>query len=191
MHEIQKRIYDEVALHFKAYHHVFRRGDLLLDIGPGSGFTAHYIQSQTVGLSVVGLDINSLLQVDLPLVLYDGQKFPFRDNAVNVSLLFYVLHHTRFPFEVVNEATRIAKRTILVIEEFELPHADHQANLDKEKEALEALGLPNDLFFQNLLPEEIELWFNQCNLITEQKRYLATKSERAINKCLYILHKRE
>lgn len=184
---IQQRVQEEVNIHFEYYKNVLHPSDHILDIGIGTGVTANYIQSQLPQATLMGLDIHNMLKVELPITVYEGGTIPFSDHSYDVSLLFYVLHHVPKSIELLREANRVTRRTILVIEEFELSESDHHHNMEKENEVLRALGISKELFHQDIEQQVLETWFTQCNLALLEKIPLPTKSEKKIGKYLYIL----
>jgi ubiquinone/menaquinone biosynthesis C-methylase UbiE len=86
--------------------------DKVLDLGCGSGFLGKEIEKLSKA-KVIGLDVNNFLQVNLPFVLFDGKKIPFLDNAFDVVLIAFVLHHTSDPLSLLGEARRVGKKIII------------------------------------------------------------------------------
>jgi ubiquinone/menaquinone biosynthesis C-methylase UbiE len=87
--------------------------DKILDIGAGGCLVARGLIEH--GFQVTALDITDLSYFpEIRPVLYDGEKMPFPDNAFDVALLLTVLHHTADPDQVLKEATRVARRIIVV-----------------------------------------------------------------------------
>lgn len=86
----------------------------ILDIGSGTGHTAQKLIN--LGYKKVSCvdytDMNTCL--DTKPVLYDGKKLPFEDNLFDVALLITVLHHTPDPELIVKEASRVAKRVVIM-----------------------------------------------------------------------------
>src|SRR5262249_59426827 len=48
--------------------------------------------------------------------LYDGARLPFGDGAFDTTLLSFVLHHTETPGVVLDEAVRVSRERLLVVE---------------------------------------------------------------------------
>lgn len=77
----------------------------VLDLGSGSGYLSFPIAAQNPNSQVVGLDIVSTTLennkskakkqglTNLDFVSYDGITFPFEDNAFDVVVTRYALHH--------------------------------------------------------------------------------------------------
>lgn len=88
----------------------------VLDIGAGTGITAKRI-FQELGVKITLLDVVDKKKVDLPLIIYGGQKLPFKDKSFDVSLLIFVLHHTQNSAAVLAEAKRVTKDKIIIYED--------------------------------------------------------------------------
>lgn len=90
-------------------------GGSVIDIGSGKGMVAQMLHER--GYRVTSLDVQdrSIPGAAAP-VRYDGRRIPFDDNTFDCALLLTVLHHTRHPTMVLQEAARVA-RTIIVIED--------------------------------------------------------------------------
>lgn len=187
---IIERVKKEVSLHFTIYRKFILPHDYILDIGTGTGNTAHLIQMHMPTVSVLGLDIVNMLKKPIPITLYEGKKIPFRNTSYDVSLLFYVLHHIKKPQKLLEEAARITKRTIIVIEEFPKPRANHAYNLTKELEVLKAIGLSTDVYHHRLTLEKLDSMISNVGFLIQTRIHLPTKSEQKIDKYLYILHRK-
>ncbi|MBL8829192.1 MAG: class I SAM-dependent methyltransferase, partial [Planctomycetaceae bacterium] len=46
-------------------------------------------------------------------VLYDGRAFPFDDDAFEVAIILFVLHHIRDQDTVLSEVRRVARRVMV------------------------------------------------------------------------------
>ena len=91
------------------------KNDRVLDIGSGNCLLAASLMRD--GLDVTPLDIrNGSFLPDVQPEIYDGAQIPFDDDTFDVATLITVLHHTRQPNKLVAEASRVARR-IIVIEE--------------------------------------------------------------------------
>jgi ubiquinone/menaquinone biosynthesis C-methylase UbiE len=107
----------------------------LLDLGAGEGYVGK-VAAQETGAEVVLADIVDLNRTELPLVLYDGRHVPLSDGAFDVTLLVFVLHHSSDPEQVIQEAKRVTRGQIIVLESVVenqwdrrwLPFADTLAN---------------------------------------------------------------
>jgi ubiquinone/menaquinone biosynthesis C-methylase UbiE len=88
----------------------------IIDIGAGGCRLAHLITTRD-GIPVTAVDIVDHNTTSIPLALYDGKKLPFADQAFDVSLLVFVLHHAADPAALLSEAVRVARSAVLVVED--------------------------------------------------------------------------
>lgn len=187
--KIRDRILLEVRQHFTYYQDAICPGTSVLDIGTGIGFTAEYISQQVPNVTVVGLDVtdHGAYPKGISRLLYDGLQMPFLDKSFDTALLFYTLHHAQKPEAVLTEACRVIRNNLIVIEEFEDLHANHEEEMVREKQAYHALGLEENLYHNNLSRD----YFNSLvangkfNLIRTTR--LPTKTIKKLEKHLYIL----
>lgn len=88
----------------------------VIDIGSGRCYIAKEIQAKNKA-EVVCLDIKDLSQTGMKVVVYDGKKIPFRDNAFDTALVAYVLHHCEDQMKVLKEVVRVTKGSIIIFED--------------------------------------------------------------------------
>ena len=62
----------------------------VLDVGCGTGFIAHHLQSM-LGTTVVEIYISAGPAARMDYLPYDGRHFPVRDQSFDAVLLCYVL----------------------------------------------------------------------------------------------------
>ncbi len=84
----------------------------VLDIGANDGYISEFINKS--GHQVVLTDIIKLNRTNLPFFLYDGKILPFANNSFDIALLSYVLHHATNPEQILREASRVARKTIVL-----------------------------------------------------------------------------
>lgn len=87
----------------------------VLDIGSGSGNVAKEISLKT-GAKFTLLDVIDWNVTDLPFILFNGKKIPFKDKEFDFALLMDVLHHSEDEELLIKEAIRVAKK-IIILEE--------------------------------------------------------------------------
>ena len=90
----------------------------VLDLGAGRCYIAREIETR-LALPVTCVDVKSLGQTELPVMLYDGIDLPFAENAFDCALLIYVLHHCNRPIRVLKEAIRVCQGNIVIFEDDE------------------------------------------------------------------------
>lgn len=86
----------------------------ILDIGAGNCLISELISKK---YKVSCIDVTDNNKTGLPLVLYDGNKLPFKKKSFDTSLLLYVLHHDSNPENLVKEAVRVTRERIIVFED--------------------------------------------------------------------------
>jgi ubiquinone/menaquinone biosynthesis C-methylase UbiE len=62
------------------------------------------------------VDVGLFRRVDGPYVIYDGRLLPFRDAAFDTTLLLLTLHHCAAPETVLDEALRVTRQRLIVLE---------------------------------------------------------------------------
>ena len=87
----------------------------LLDLGAGEGYVGAVAREAT-GAEVMLADVVDFNRTDLPHVVYDGRRLPLADDAFDVTLLVFVLHHAEDAGAVLREARRVTAGRVLVIE---------------------------------------------------------------------------
>ena len=92
-----------------------RPHETVLDLGTGEGYVGKEIQrerSSTVQL----MDVIDFHRVDLPFQLYDGDTLPLKDDSVDCTVLYFVLHHCQDADRVLAEAIRVSRQSVIVVE---------------------------------------------------------------------------
>lgn len=87
----------------------------ILDLGAGEGYVGAHLHEFGYG-NVMLADVVDMNRTTLPHVTYDGQTLPFEDDRFDITLLYFVLHHTEDPEQVLREARRVSKRGVIVVE---------------------------------------------------------------------------
>ena len=91
------------------------RGPRLLDLGAGEGWVAEALRSRAP-VWVCAVDVGPFGLAAEPYVVYDGARLPFGDGAFDTTLLSLALHHAETPEIVLDEAVRVTRRRLLVVE---------------------------------------------------------------------------
>ncbi|MDD5218381.1 MAG: class I SAM-dependent methyltransferase [Candidatus Omnitrophica bacterium] len=87
----------------------------ILDIGGGWGFYDEPLRKR--GHSPTVVDVVKPGYQKAPVMIYDGNRIPFEDKSFDASLLITVLHHCPDPEEVLREAKRVTRNTLIVVED--------------------------------------------------------------------------
>ena len=86
----------------------------LLDIGCGDGVLAAELAGRRPGLRVEGVEVGLRAHTAIPVRPFDGRTLPYADGSMDATMLVDVLHHTTDPENLLREATRVARRSVLI-----------------------------------------------------------------------------
>ena len=89
-------------------------GCSLLDVGCGDGRLAQMLLEKRTDLQVEGVDVHVRKKTWLPVRLFDGTKLPYPAFSFDGVMLIDVLHHTRDPLCLLQEALRVSRRFLVV-----------------------------------------------------------------------------
>lgn len=84
----------------------------VLDVGCGDGLLANELIGIRPDLGIVGVDVFERPDCAITMTIFDGETLPFDEGAFDVVLLADVLHHTREPALLLEEARRVSSRWI-------------------------------------------------------------------------------
>lgn len=87
----------------------------ILDLGAGEGYVGQVLADEQ-GATVTLADVLPMNRTPLPHIQYDGKRLPFEDNAFDVTLLYFVLHHAEEQELVLREALRVTSSRVLIVE---------------------------------------------------------------------------
>jgi SAM-dependent methyltransferase len=91
-------------------------GENLLDLGSGPGLIAQTIHERT-GMKVTLADVIDYSMTNLPtIVISEGECIPLDDQSVDMTLIYVVLHHADDPLRLLDEAVRVTRRRIVIME---------------------------------------------------------------------------
>jgi ubiquinone/menaquinone biosynthesis C-methylase UbiE len=96
--------------------HCLHPGCAVLDIGSGIGYLFDVLQEE-YACEGFACDVVSPPEPLERLAIFDGERLPYEDNAVDVAFLVFVLHHAADPGVLLREAARVARQAIVVIED--------------------------------------------------------------------------
>jgi 2-polyprenyl-3-methyl-5-hydroxy-6-metoxy-1,4-benzoquinol methylase len=124
---IKRHVNDEKDLKTKEFNEAKKRfekvkdyivGEKVLDLGAGNGLLAQEIKRQ-LDKDVILIDVLDYNYTDLPLILYNPEnKVPLADQEVDTTILYTVLHHANDPKHLLEEATRITKKRLIIKEAY-------------------------------------------------------------------------
>ncbi len=93
-------------------------GEKILDLGAGNGILALEIKEQ-LRKEVILVDVIDYNYTNLPLIVYNpNNKIPLLDKEVDTTILHTVLHHSNNPEFLLNEASRLTKRRLIIKEAY-------------------------------------------------------------------------
>lgn len=101
------------------------QGSEMLDVGTGDGQIAKMVGEQQVGTTVTGIDIMERETTHIPVTLFDGTTIPMDDNSVDVVTFVDVLHHTDDPQVLISEASRVARKFVIIKDHLSENALDH------------------------------------------------------------------
>jgi ubiquinone/menaquinone biosynthesis C-methylase UbiE len=94
------------------------KNDLILDLGAGNSCLGHLLEKYH-DCHVLNLEVAQYQTRNrLPVVIYNGMDIPFKDHSFDVVLILFVLHHAEEPSQVLKEAKRICRRSVIVFEDY-------------------------------------------------------------------------
>ncbi len=90
-------------------------GARALDVGAGEGYVARELRALT-GAWTCSVDVGRFRRALVPYVTYDGWRLPFDDAAFDTSTILLTLHHCTEPEAVLDEAVRVTRYRVIVLE---------------------------------------------------------------------------
>lgn len=164
-------------------------GPRLLDLGAGEGYVAAALRNG--GRWTCSVDVGAFRRTSGPYVVYDGARLPLGDDAFDTTLLSLALHHCEKPEAVLDEALRVTRRRLLVVESVYRKRLDRfwldllDGRLNRHRHG-GRMNVP--LAFRR--PEEWQALFDSRGLCTVATRWLGSRWERLVHHpILYVLDK--
>ena len=112
MNWLLKYLYRRRAIYYSSLIKDYvKKNEKVLDVGAGSGYIAEILSKKA---KVILLDVKDYNQTSLPLRLYDGKKFPFKDNSFDTALILTVLHYASEKEKFLKEVKRISNKIIII-----------------------------------------------------------------------------
>jgi len=134
----------------------------ILSVGCGTGFIEKYIASKNRKIKIKGIDVLIPKKVYIKVKKYNGRKIPFKSNSFDVVMFLDVLHHTDNIKELMSEAKRVTKKTILIKDHYYNTKFDHF--LLRIADYIGNKGLGINLIYNYLKESEWRLLIKQLNL---------------------------
>lgn len=97
---------------------MFQPGSRVLDIGCGDGRVSAFLRDSVKDLRVEGLEVQPRPECAIACRAFDGTHLPFGDDSFDCCLLVDVLHHVKDPLPLLEEASRVAFRFIVIKDHF-------------------------------------------------------------------------
>lgn len=164
----------------------------IADIGCGTGFTGRFM-SEWYGSIITMLDIEDNRNINnknFNFFKSTSEKIPLNNESVDVCYIQYVLHHlTISPVILLNEAYRISKSNLILVEECNIDNK-YSLNkfIDKDVEMNKILhpesSYPIIRFFNN---HELDDFIKKSNWIIEKQFTLNNEDYLPVN--IYVLKK--
>ena len=85
----------------------------ILDVGAGDGKIDSILVEKN-NIVITGIDVLVREKTYIPVIEYDGQNIPYKDNQINTSMMIDVLHHIDDPEKVFAEVVRVSDKYILI-----------------------------------------------------------------------------
>ena len=90
-------------------------GSRVLDLGAGEGYVAPALTRRRGGWAY-SCDVGAFRRPPGAYVVYDGARLPFGAGAFDTTLILLALHHCDDPEGVLDEALRVTRRRLIVME---------------------------------------------------------------------------
>ena len=86
----------------------------LLDVGTGDGRLVASLKEKRAALEIEGLETHLRPDAVIPVTAFDGRQLPHPDGAFDAVSFIDVLHHADDLATLLEEATRVARRAVVV-----------------------------------------------------------------------------
>jgi SAM-dependent methyltransferase len=86
----------------------------VLDVGCGDGLLSSLLASDLPNTQFRGMDVLVREDTKIQVAPFDGVTIPLENKSVDTVMMIDVLHHTENPSVLMREATRVARKTIVL-----------------------------------------------------------------------------
>ena len=90
------------------------KGAFVIDVGCGDGLLASMLVECRKDISIRGFDVQIRPTTHIPVTEFDGVLIPCESRSADCVILIDVLHHTTDPRQLLREAKRVARESIIV-----------------------------------------------------------------------------
>lgn len=137
-------------------------GSTILDVGAGDGQIANLMASHAPDTSVRGIDIMARPTSHIPVDIFDGETIPHPDKSFDVVSFVDVLHHTDDPRILLKEASRVARKAVVLKDHFAQNGFDHATLrfMDWVGNAPHGVVLP----YNYASRDQWEAWYDEAGL---------------------------
>jgi len=97
----------------------------MVDVGTGDGQIALQIAQNAGDVNVEGIDIMLRPKTHIPVTEFNGSTIPFDDKSADVVSFVDVLHHTTDPEALIREASRVARKAVIIKDHLSENRFDH------------------------------------------------------------------
>jgi SAM-dependent methyltransferase len=97
----------------------------VLDIGCGDGTIASLLARCRPDIAIEGVEVIPRPTCQVPCHAFDGSRLPFPDHSFDVCLFVDVLHHTSDVTQLLREAVRVSRSTIVLKDHLSESSFDH------------------------------------------------------------------
>jgi SAM-dependent methyltransferase len=86
----------------------------VLDVGCGDGLIGRLIGEKRTDIQLRGLDVLVRERTYIPVERFNGEVIPYEDASFDGVMFVDVLHHTHDPMVLLREATRVARKAVVI-----------------------------------------------------------------------------
>jgi len=108
---IRQRRLERLVRHLEG---LIPRNASVADVGCGDGQLAAMLQECRPDVKIEGFDVLKRPRTWIPVRRFDGRTLPYEAGAVDIVMLVDVLHHVEQPEQLLREAVRVAKVSVVI-----------------------------------------------------------------------------
>ena len=98
----------------------------VLDVGCGDGLLTSMLSQSLPHISFQGVDVLPRPRSHINVKIFDGYTLPYGDNTFDTVMFVDVLHHTTHPERLLREASRVARRHVIIKDHVTTGSIDNQ-----------------------------------------------------------------